>query len=50
MAVYTDVPDDELQKFAAQYTIGEVISCKGIAEGVEKFNQPKERLMAVRRS
>jgi homoserine kinase type II len=34
MAVYTDVPDDELQKFAAQYAIGEVVSCKGIAEGV----------------
>src|SRR5713226_3053288 len=38
MAVYTDVPDDELQKFAAQYAIGEVISCKGIAEGVENSN------------
>ncbi|HEX3498597.1 MAG TPA: homoserine kinase, partial [Stellaceae bacterium] len=38
MAVYTDVPDDELQKFAAQYAIGEVVSCKGIAEGVENSN------------
>src|SRR5205085_6380117 len=38
MAVYTDVPDDELQTFAAQYAIGEVISCKGIAEGVENSN------------
>ncbi len=38
MAVYTDVPDDELQNFAAQYAIGEVVSCKGIAEGVENSN------------
>ncbi len=38
MAVYTDVPDDELQKFAAQYAIGEVVACKGIAEGVENSN------------
>jgi homoserine kinase type II len=38
MAVYTDVPDDELQKFAAQYALGEIISCKGIAEGVENSN------------
>src|SRR5258707_7779821 len=38
MAVYTDVPDDELQKFAAQYALGEIVSCKGIAEGVETSN------------
>jgi homoserine kinase type II len=38
MAVYTDVPDDELQKFAAQYALGEIVSCKGIAEGVENSN------------
>jgi len=38
MAVYTDVPDDELQKFVADYAIGEVIACKGIAEGVENSN------------
>jgi homoserine kinase type II len=38
MAVYTDVPDDELRAFVAKYDIGEVISCKGIAEGVENSN------------
>jgi homoserine kinase type II len=38
MAVYTDVSDDELEKFAAQYAIGEIVSCKGIAEGVENSN------------
>jgi homoserine kinase type II len=35
MAVYTDVPDEELRAFLADYAIGEVVSCKGIAEGVE---------------
>jgi homoserine kinase type II len=38
MAVYTDVSDDELRAFAALYDIGEVMSCKGIAEGVENSN------------
>jgi len=38
MAVYTDVPDDELRLFVAQYPLGEVVSCKGIAEGVENSN------------
>ena len=38
MAVYTDVPDDELDDFVAEYAIGEVVSCKGIAEGVENSN------------
>jgi homoserine kinase type II len=38
MAVYTDVPDDELRCFIAEYALGEVISCKGIAEGVENSN------------
>ena len=38
MAVYTDVPDDELRSFVADYDIGEVTSCKGIAEGVENSN------------
>src|SRR5690349_1579003 len=38
MAVYTDVPDDDLRGFVAQYDIGEVVSCKGIAEGVENSN------------
>jgi homoserine kinase type II len=38
MAVYTDVPDDDLHAFAAQYDLGAVLSCKGIAEGVENSN------------
>jgi homoserine kinase type II len=38
MAVYTDVADDELRAFIALYEIGEVLSCKGIAEGVENSN------------
>jgi homoserine kinase type II len=38
MAVYTDVPDDDLRGFVGQYDIGEVVSCKGIAEGVENSN------------
>jgi homoserine kinase type II len=38
MAVYTDVPDDELTRFLAEYDLGEVVSCKGIAEGVENSN------------
>jgi homoserine kinase type II len=38
MAVYTDVADDELRAFTALYDIGEVLACKGIAEGVENSN------------
>jgi homoserine kinase type II len=38
MAVYTDVPDEELKAFIAEYAIGDVVSCKGIAEGVENSN------------
>jgi homoserine kinase type II len=38
MAVYTDVPDDELGAFLRDYDLGEVVSCKGIAEGVENSN------------
>lgn len=38
MAVYTEVSDEELQAFTAQYAVGEVVSCKGIAEGVENSN------------
>ncbi len=38
MAVYTDVADDELRAFIALYDVGEVLSCKGIAEGVENSN------------
>jgi homoserine kinase type II len=38
MAVYTEVSDEELIAFVADYGIGEVTSCKGIAEGVENSN------------
>jgi homoserine kinase type II len=38
MAVYTEVSDEELQAFVAEYDIGTVTSCKGIAEGVENSN------------
>jgi len=38
MAVYTEVGDDELEEFVAQYDIGAVVACKGIAEGVENSN------------
>lgn len=38
MAVYTDIPDDELAGFVARYDIGDLLSAKGIAEGVENSN------------
>ena len=38
MAVYTDVGDDELTHFIKTYDIGDVLSAKGIAEGVENSN------------
>ncbi len=38
MAVYTDVGDEELAAFIGDYDLGEVVSCKGIAEGVENSN------------
>ena len=38
MAVYTEVSDDELAAFLAEYDIGTAVSCKGIAEGVENSN------------
>lgn len=38
MAVYTEVGDDELRSFVALYDLGEVLACKGIAEGVENSN------------
>ena len=38
MAVYTEVEDDDLKAFIAQYDIGDVVSYKGIAEGVENSN------------
>ncbi|HAI28850.1 MULTISPECIES: homoserine kinase [Thalassospira] len=38
MAVYTDVSDEDIARFVAEYDIGEVVSFKGIAEGVENTN------------
>ena len=38
MAVYTDVAAEELADFLADYDIGELLSYKGIAEGVENSN------------
>ncbi len=38
MAVYTDVGDEELNAFIASYDIGELLSFRGIAEGVENTN------------
>jgi len=38
MAVYTDVSADDLTKFLSLYDIGELLSYKGIAEGVENSN------------
>lgn len=38
MAVYTEVPDDEMAAFVARYGIGDLLSAKGIAEGVENSN------------
>ena len=38
MAVYTDVSDEELTAFLADYDLGELLAYKGIAEGVENSN------------
>ncbi|HEV7260022.1 MAG TPA: homoserine kinase [Bosea sp. (in: a-proteobacteria)] len=38
MAVYTEVPDDEMAAFVARYGIGDLLSAKGIAEGVSNSN------------
>ena len=38
MAVYTDVGDAELEQFLTDYDLGTLLSCKGIAEGVENSN------------
>ena len=38
MAVYTDVSSEELAAFLAAYDVGELLSYKGIAEGVENSN------------
>jgi homoserine kinase type II len=38
MAVYTDVSAEDLAAFIASYDLGELLSYKGIAEGVENSN------------
>ena len=38
MAVYTEIPDEEFEAFMQSYDLGAVLSCKGIAEGVENSN------------
>ncbi|MCL4167742.1 UNVERIFIED_CONTAM: hypothetical protein GTU68_036848, partial [Idotea baltica] len=38
MAVYTHVNADDIAAFIAEYDVGEVVSFKGIAEGVENSN------------
>jgi homoserine kinase type II len=38
MAVYTDVSDEALEHFLAEYSIGALVAFRGIAEGVENSN------------
>ena len=38
MAVYTEISDEELDGLLEQYDLGQALSCKGIAEGVENSN------------
>jgi len=38
MAVYTEVSDEDLGAFVAEYDLGNVVAFKGIAEGVENSN------------
>jgi homoserine kinase type II len=38
MAVYTEITDEEVARFVAAYDIGQVVACKGIAEGIENTN------------
>lgn len=38
MAVYTEIADDQLDELLLEYNLGSVLSCKGIAEGVENSN------------
>lgn len=38
MAVYTEIDDGALVDFMSAYDVGEVLSCKGIAEGIENSN------------
>ncbi len=38
MAVYTDITDEELERFLARYDLGEPLAFKGIAEGIQNSN------------
>ncbi|MDH7797768.1 MULTISPECIES: homoserine kinase [unclassified Beijerinckia] len=38
MAVYTEISDEDLAVFLVGYELGGLLSCKGIAEGVENSN------------
>ncbi|MBT6430473.1 MAG: homoserine kinase, partial [Rhodospirillaceae bacterium] len=38
MAVYTEISDQDLAGFVADYDIGSVLSCSGLAEGIENSN------------
>ena len=38
MAVYTEVTDEALETFLAEYDIGSIVAFRGIAEGVENSN------------
>jgi len=38
VAVYTDVSFEDLERLLEQYDIGEPLSFKGIAEGIENSN------------
>lgn len=38
MAVYTDIAEDQLRAFLEPYGVGELLSYRGIAEGVENSN------------
>lgn len=38
MAVYTDVSNEDLESFLKAYNLGDILSFKGIAEGVENTN------------
>ncbi|MEO1989581.1 MAG: homoserine kinase [Martelella sp.] len=38
MAVYTDINEDDLRQFLKAYDVGELLSYRGIAEGVENSN------------
>ena len=38
LAVYTHVPVEEIAEFLTRYDIGELLSAKGIAEGIENSN------------